>query len=80
VGRTQRAKYGLHQRLSNHLAGKSSFVYYHLNQNGSLLRSGYTFQYLEVEDARKRALLETFASAWLCPDHLALADSEEKGL
>jgi hypothetical protein len=77
VGRTPRAKNGLHQRLSDHLAGRSSFVHDHLQQDGSRLRAGYTFQYLEVEDTRKRALLEAFATAWLCPDHLGLADATE---
>ena len=77
VGRTPRAKNGLRQRLKDHLAGRSSFVHDHLAQDGSRLRSGYMFQYLEVEDARKRALLEAFATAWLCPDHLGLADATE---
>jgi hypothetical protein len=77
VGRTTRAQNGLHQRLSDHLRGRSSFVYYHLSQDASRLRDGYTFQCLEVEDSRKRALLEAFASAWLCPDHLGLAEAIE---
>jgi hypothetical protein len=77
VGRTPRGKNGLHQRLSDHLAGRSSFVYYHLGQDGSRLRNGYTFQFIEVEDARTRALLEAFATGWLCPDHLGLADAVE---
>jgi len=77
VGRTPRAKNGLRQRLKAHLAGQSSFVRNYLAKDGSRLRSGYTFQYLEVEDARKRALLEAFATAWLCPDHLGLADATE---
>ena len=77
VGRTTRGYYGLHQRLGNHLQGKSSFVYYHLAQDPARLRDGYTFQYLEVEEPRQRALLEAFASAWLCPDHLALSEPIE---
>ena len=72
VGRTPRAKNGLHQRLGDHLAGRSSFVYDHLGGDGSRLRAGYSFQCLAVEDGRKRALLEAFATAWLCPDHLGL--------
>lgn len=75
VGRTPRAKNGLHQRLGDHLAGRSSFAYFHLEGDGARLRDGYTFQYLEVEDSRKRALLEAYASAWLCPDHLGLAEA-----
>lgn len=50
VGRTLRAKYGLWQRLYNHLNGQSSFVaqYKELNGDGSKLRKGYTFQYLLI--------------------------------
>ncbi len=77
VGRTPRARNGLHQRLGAHLAGRSSFVRDHLQQDGSRLRCGYTFQYVTVEDPRKRALLEAFAVAWLCPEHLGLADATE---
>jgi len=74
VGRTLRAKNGLWQRLYNHLNGLSSFVYQYLNQNGARLREGYTFQYLVVSNSRKRALLEAYAIANLCPEHIGLGE------
>lgn len=72
VGRTLRGRNGLLQRLYQHLRGQSSFVQVHLKGNGSQLRGGYTFQYLEVPDDRERALLECFATAWHCPEHLGV--------
>ena len=41
VGRTTRAKDGLHQRLTGHLNGRSSFTKTNFNRDGSKLRSGY---------------------------------------
>lgn len=72
VGRTVTGQKGLAQRLGNHLGGKSSFVRSYLNGNVGLLRSGFTFQYIEVESDRERALLEHHAIAWYCPAHLGL--------
>jgi hypothetical protein len=72
VGRTLRGKERLFQRLKNHLQAQSSFVKKHLSGDGSVLRDGYTYQYLEVDDDRKRALLECYATAWHCPVYLGL--------
>lgn len=72
VGRTLRGSGGLHRRLRNHLAGKSSFVKIHLKGHASKLREGFTYQYLEIKDERQRALVEHFATAVLCPLHLGL--------
>ena len=72
VGRTLRGRNGLFQRLCNHLLGQSSFVGVHLKGDGRCLRTGYTFQYIEVPDNRERALLESFATAWHCPAHLGV--------
>ena len=70
VGRTQRARDGLRQRLTDHLYGNSSFVRDDQNGQGARLRGqGYTYQYLEVECPRKRALLEALAIGTLCPRH-----------
>ena len=77
VGRTPRGYKGLNQRLYNHLYGSSSFTYKYLKGDGSELRAGYTFQCLEVRDARKRALLEAYATGWLCPMHLGLGAGKE---
>jgi hypothetical protein len=70
VGRTVRGTRGLHQRLSNHLHGRSSFVIKVLRGKGAKLRSGYKFRFLAIEDNRLRALVEAFAIGQLCPDHL----------
>ena len=70
VGRTLRGKNGLRQRLKNHLQAQSSFVITYLKGHGRRLRSGYTFQYLEVTESRSRILLEYAATVWHCPAHL----------
>ena len=73
VGRTRGGKNGIKQRLQNHLHGASSFSKKYLKKkNISLRESNYTYQYLEIEDARDRALLEAFAIAILCPKHLGV--------
>jgi len=74
VGRTLRGKYGLYQRLKNHLYGASSFTDKYLKGNGATLRKGHTYQFLVVEDARLRALLEAYAIGTLCPKHIGLGD------
>ena len=70
VGDTPRGKSGLHARLKSHLAGKSSFVRIHLKGDYLVLRSGCTFQCIEVVSARTRALLEAYAIGRLCPAHI----------
>ncbi len=73
VGRTTGGKRGLHQRLRNHLSGLSSFTVHYLNGKGNALREkGYKYKYMVVKDARKRALLEAFTIAHLCPKHIGL--------
>jgi hypothetical protein len=39
------------------------------------LRNGYKYQYLVVQNARLRALLEAYATAHLCPIHLGLGNN-----
>ncbi|MCK4403819.1 MAG: hypothetical protein KAW02_01890 [candidate division Zixibacteria bacterium] len=74
VGRTRKAKDGIHQRLKNHLYGRSSFADHCLSGKGSKLRRGYKYRYLEVENGRERALLESYAIGHLCPLHLGLGE------
>ena len=75
VGRTLRGKDGIHQRLKNHLHGSSSFTNEYLKGKGAILREdGYTYQYLVLEDSRKRALLEHYAIGTLCPMHLGTGE------
>ena len=72
VGRTQRGKNGLRQRLNNHLLGQSSFVEQHLNGRRGTLRKGYKFKYLVIKNPRERALVEALAIGRLCPKHVGL--------
>jgi hypothetical protein len=75
VGRTPRGKGGLRQRLKNHLHGSSTFTVKYMQGKGATLREGgYTYQYLELEDSRKRALLEAYAIGTLCPEYLGLGE------
>ena len=78
VGRTVSGRNGLAQRLRNHINAKSSFVRTYLNGNADILRRSFTFQYIEVEDDRERALLEHHATAWYCPAHLGLGREGNK--
>jgi hypothetical protein len=70
VGRTVRGKRGLYQRLNNHLQGASSFVVKALDGKGSVLRQGYKYRCIPIENSRLRAFLEAFAIGHLCPDHI----------
>ena len=76
VGRTYRGPKRLHGRLMNHVQGNSCFVKEYiekrLKEHKSVLREGYTYQYIEVPDDRERALLESYAIAHLGPEHLGL--------
>jgi hypothetical protein len=74
VGRTTHGKRGLSQRLADHMAGRSSFTVKVLSGEGSRLRRGWSFSYLEVADARDRALLEALAIGMLCPVHIGLGE------
>jgi hypothetical protein len=74
VGKSARGKKGLLQRLKNHWDGKSSFVGSYLDRDATALRAGFKYRYLEIDDARSRALLEMYATAKLCPLHLGLND------
>ena len=75
VGKTLRGKNGLSQRLKNHVSGSSTFAEEYLKGHGSILRDGkHTYQYLELADPRKRALLEAFATGTLCPEHIGLGE------
>jgi len=70
VGCTPRAKYGLYQRLENHLQGQSSFVEKFFDGDGSKLREEYSFSYLALTSGRQIKLLEAYAIGMLCPKHI----------
>lgn len=74
VGRTTRAKSGLKQRLTAHLRGRSSFTVKMFNRDGSKLREGFVFQYLQVAGNKHRALLESYAAGCLCPRHFGTSE------
>jgi hypothetical protein len=75
VGRTIRGKRGIWQRLNNHLHGSSSFTKKHFGGSGLKLRGTHTFSFLEISDARTRALVEALAIGTLCPIHIGLGES-----
>ena len=75
VGRTLRGKQGLRQRLNNHLHGASSFTIQFLEGKGSKLRGTHMFSFIEVSNARTRALLEAYAIGSLCPKHLGVGEN-----
>ena len=75
VGRTIRGKRGLHQRLANHLHTSSSFTNQYLRGKGSKLRGTHAFAFVEISNARVRALLEALAVGCLCPKHLGLGEN-----
>lgn len=80
VGRTYRGQSGLKQRIRNHLVNASSFANIYLKSKGltgAILRTNnYTFQYLELANSRKRALLEAYAIGTLCPKHMGLGENK----
>lgn len=75
VGRTLRGKQGIRQRLKNHLYGSSSFTQQYLDGKGSKLRGEYEYSFLEISNARTRALLESLATGILCPKHVGLGEN-----
>jgi hypothetical protein len=77
VGKTDRAKKHLSQRLQNHLYNQSSFSRIFLKFNGKILRNDFYFKYLEIENARTRTLVEKLATGLLCPTHIGTG--EKKG-
>ncbi len=74
VGRTTRAKKGLHQRLTAHLRGRSSFTKVFFSRDGDQLRDGYDYQFLVVIDPTQRAFLESYAAGSLCPRHIGTSE------
>ncbi len=77
VGSTPRAQRGISQRLRNHMSGSSSFKYYYLHGDGSLLRGAYKFRCIEIENPRTRALLEAYTIGRLCPKHLGIGQARD---
>lgn len=76
VGRTIRGKYGLRQRLVNHMQRKSSFTRNQLQSDQSI-REGYSYRCIEVESDRERCLLESLACGKLCPEYVGLGRNKQ---
>ena len=70
VGSTPKGQRGIVKRLRDHMAAASSFTRTYLDGNGAVLRNGYSYQYVVVENPRLRALLEAYAIGDLCPAHI----------
>jgi len=69
VGMTPYGKKGLNQRLYNHISKTGIFYRKYLAPRAISLRDGYKFRFIEVENARTRALLEALTAGQLCPAH-----------
>ena len=69
VGMTPYGKEGLNQRLYNHISKTGIFYKAYLKPHNICLRSIGKFRYIEIEDARVRALLEALTAGKLCPLH-----------
>lgn len=77
VGKTNRAKNGINQRLTNHLYGNSSFTINYLKNEGRKLRKKcYSFKFIEIKDDKERAYLEALLIGSLCPEHIGTGKSE----
>lgn len=68
VGRSVR----LRRRLSQHFfrRGNSSFAVNYLIPNDRALSEGFTLQFLAIDEARERALVEALGVGTLCPLNL----------
>ena len=69
VGMTPYGKNGLNQRLYNHISKTGVFYEKYLNPKNLSLRGLCKFRFIEIEDARTRALLEALTAGLLCPAH-----------
>lgn len=76
VGTTKTAKGGLNQRLLNHVGNQSSFSKAYMQPKLISLKKGYKFRFIEVENARTRALLEALAAGMLCPAHFGTGEKK----
>jgi len=70
VGKTNRGRNGLNQRLLNHVRNQSSFSKLYMQINNVSLRDWGEFQFIEVECDRERSLLEALTAGLLCPLHI----------
>lgn len=74
VGKTNGGKYGINQRLLNHIRNQSSFSNLYMKKNQIILRNWGKFKFIQVESARDRALLEALTAGLLCPAHIGTGE------
>ncbi|PKG52338.1 hypothetical protein [Olleya sp. 1-3] len=74
VGKTNRGRNGLNQRLLNHVRNQSSFSKLYMQINNVSLRDWAEFQFIEIENARERSLLEALTAGLLCPLHIGTGE------
>lgn len=72
VGKTNGGKNGIDQRLLNHVRNQSSFSKLYMQLNNINLRGMAKFQFIEIDDARTRSLLEALTAGLLCPIHIGI--------
>lgn len=68
----------LNRRLNAHRYFSSSFSKRYLKVNELKINEQYSFKYLQVNNSRKRALLESLAIGILCPKHLGTGRAQEE--
>jgi hypothetical protein len=78
VGKTNGGKNGLNQRLLNHVRNQSSFFKLYMQINSVSLRDWGEFQFIEIEDARERSLLEALTAGLLCSKHIGTGERKQK--
>lgn len=78
VGMTPYGKNGLDQRLYNHISKAGVFYREYLKPREIEMRGKYFFRFIEVENARTRALLEALTAGLLCPLHFGTGEKRNK--
>lgn len=80
VGKTNGGRNGLNQRLHDHVSNRSTFSKLYMQKHKVALRSWGEFQFIEIEDARVRSLLEALTAGLLCPAHIGTGVKKLKKL
>lgn len=78
VGKTNRGRNGLNQRLLNHVRNQSSFSKLYMQKNNISLRDWGAFKFIEIENSRERSFLETITAGLLCPKHIGTGEKKQK--
>jgi hypothetical protein len=76
VGKTNGARNGIDQRLLDHISNRSSFSKLYMKPNKIFLRNSAKFKFVEIDDARKRSLVEALTAGLLCPLHIGTGEKK----